>query len=104
MTEFSARDVLETDRDIDAIERRMSALKTVLHQSAVECRAAIDAIPLDADVGDEMEVIEAAMNTVDHLAKLVLRTSAPAKIGGEVKALAQAWLDGEYWKAIDAAA
>ena len=104
MTELSDREILETGQDINSIERRMSALKTVLHQSAVECRAAIEAIPLDADIADELEVIEAATDAVDHLAKLVLRTSAPAKIGGEVKSLAQAWLDGNYWEAIEAAA
>ncbi|MEH2574425.1 hypothetical protein [Bradyrhizobium sp. AZCC 1708] len=65
----------------------------LFHKAALASQAIIDAIPEDADVREEADVIEAAIATVDELAHLILRTQA----AGAIRLRALAWLDGCYW-------
>lgn len=82
-------------------DNRPFSIGDVLHRAALESKAAVDAIPLDTDVADEMAAIEAATAPVDLLAKLILQTPNSSK---SVKSRAQAWMDGHYWSTLESAA
>lgn len=85
-------------------DSNLISMGTVLHNAALESQAVIDAIPLDTDVTDEAVVIEVAIEPVDHLARLILRTPSLSEVGKLVRSRAQAWMDGNYWATLEVAA
>lgn len=85
-------------------ERRLPLVLCKIDNAALMSQAAIDAIPENADVADEINVIELAIAPVDALAQLILRMPCKSEAGRAVRSRAQAWMDSHYWTAAEIAA
>ncbi|MDX0318410.1 hypothetical protein NKY68_18040 [Sinorhizobium meliloti] len=75
----------------------LASLKLSLHQAALRATEAIDAIPADASVDDELQIIEAASAEANDIAAWIASLQVEGKRAEKIKARAQAWLDGTYW-------
>jgi hypothetical protein len=77
---------------VNRIEHNAASIGDLFHKAALASQAVIDAIPDDADVRDEDNIIRLSIAPVDELAHLILRTQK-----GPIRMQALAWLDGCYW-------
>lgn len=80
--------------------RDLISLELSMHLAALKARDAIDAIPADASVSDEFRMIEAASAGANDIAERIAVLPVKSEQGKKVKARAQAWLDGTYWKEV----
>lgn len=71
-----------------------------LHKTASEAKDTIDALPADVSPADEWAAIETISAPVHAIAKRILNLPADGKRGKKIKALADAWLEGTYWRKV----
>lgn len=82
---------------IHQADELLISLGNLLQHAALASQAVIDAIPEDASIDEEANVIEVAIAPVDELARLILRIPHKKRESKAVMARARAWMEGNYW-------
>lgn len=82
------------------VNRGYVSLGLELHRAAMAAKVSIEAIPEYIGIDEEVCLIDAASAEANELAHQILALPAQSRRASRTKDLAQAWLDGTYWRQV----
>lgn len=82
------------------VDRGFVSLGLALHHAALFAKVSVDAMPDNISLDDEIYLIETASAEANRIAEQILALQIKSRRADKTKGLAQAWLDGTYWRQV----